>query len=198
MVVFPAFASDFEVFPREGSAYAQLSPLLLSLQKVDFTLRVDDPSMNQGQMTSDFDESLARALGECGAQSFNFQLPESIPQDFDFAFTYNGAKVAVEIEKANREKILRDILKCHMYLKAGADFAVVGLPKNYAHKLGVWDLFDFGVERFSECATYEFGIPDKLSKILLLGFNQYEATSGRLITKREREEMRIKASSAVV
>jgi hypothetical protein len=30
--------------------------------------------------------------------------------------------------------------------------------QHYAHKHGVWNLFDFGVERYNECRTYGFGL----------------------------------------
>jgi hypothetical protein len=96
-------------------------------------------------MGSDFDDAFEKAIYSAGGSSAKIRLPLEIPQELDFAFTFDGCVVAVEIEKANREKILRDILKCHMYLSAGADYALVVLPRNYCHKLGVWDLFDFGV-----------------------------------------------------
>ncbi|MBK7034421.1 MAG: hypothetical protein IPH49_14420 [Ignavibacteria bacterium] len=84
-------------------------------------------------------------------------MPDDVPQELDFAFSFDGCNVAVEIEKANREKFLRDP-RCHIYLKAGAHFALVVLPRNYAHKHGVWDLFKFGIERYNECPTYGFGL----------------------------------------
>jgi hypothetical protein len=172
MTTFPAYATNFEVYPRDGEVSKHLCPLLSRLMRVDFVLRVDDPSGNQGQMISDFDSALEHALLSSGAAHHNLQLPPDVPQELDFAFSFGGRSVAVEIEKANREKILRDILKCHMYLHAGADYAIVALPKNYPHKHGVWDLFDFGVQRSCECQEYGFGTTEKLDRILLLGFEQ--------------------------
>ena len=103
----------------------------------------------------------------------------------------------MEIEKTNREKILRDILKCHMYLQAGADFAVVGLPKNYPHSRGLWNLYEFGVQRFSECRTYGFGTPDNLNRILLLGFEQLDTTTARPLDVAWRNRVRREAASSV-
>jgi len=102
----------------------------------------------------------------------------------------------VEIEKTNQEKLLRDILKCHMYLHAGADFAVVGLPKNYPHTRGMWNLYDFGVQRFSECRTYGFGTPDKLNRILLLGFEQFDTATARSLDVAWRNRVRREAASS--
>jgi hypothetical protein len=65
-------------------------------------------------MASDFDRALQTALITARAAPLDLRLPLSPPQEIDFAFSYGGHKVAVEIEKANREKILRDILKFHM------------------------------------------------------------------------------------
>ena len=195
MIEFRAYASNFELFPKEGEAFQWLSPLLGGLKNVDFVLRVDNPSSNQGQMVSNLDDKLEKVLLTRGVTHFDLQLPKEIPQEFDFAFEYSGRTVAVEIEKTNREKILRDILKCHMYLHAGADFAMVVLPKNYPHKHGVWNLFDFGVQRFSECKAFGFGTPDKLGRILFLGFEQFTASTNEPLTTRIRQQIREEAAT---
>ena len=137
MTTFPAYATNFEFHPKDGEAALHLSPLFNGLSRIDFSFSVDDPTVNQGQMASDFDTALERALLAGGATPFNLQLPPGVPQELDFAFTFGGRTVAVEIEKANREKILRDFLKCHIYLHAGAHFAVAALPRNYAQKHGI-------------------------------------------------------------
>ena len=190
MTTFPAYATNFELHPKDGVAARHLSLLYGELGRIDFAFRVDDPTVNQGQMDSDFDTKLESALRERGTMPFRLALPAGVPQELDFSFTFGGRAVAVEIEKANREKILRDILKCHIYLHAGADFAVVVLPRNYPHKHGVWNLFEFGIERYDECRTYGFGTPGKLDRILLLGFDQRDAATKRLLSKATREEMR--------
>ncbi len=194
MTMFPVYAANFELHPKAGEAFEHLSPLLGGLKRIDFALRVDDPSVNQGQMASDFDEQLEKTLLARGAKPFSLRLPAEIPQKFDFAFTFGARRVAVEIEKTDREKIMRDILKCHMYLHSGADFAVVGLPKNYPHSHGVWNLFDFGMERFDECRTYGFRTADKLDRILLLGYEQFAAATDKPLNKATRQEMRSEAN----
>ena len=197
MTTFPAYAANFELHPKEGEAARHLAPLVNGLGRIDFAFRVDAPTVNQGQMDSDFDARLEAALRSRGATPMNLALPAGVPQDLDFAFTFGGRTVAVEIEKANREKILRDFLKCHIYLHAGAHFAVVVLPRNYAHKHGEWNLFQFGVERYDECRTYGFGSTDKLGRIALLGFDQHEASTNRLLTKAIREQWRVKTAASL-
>lgn len=190
MKAYPAYATAFELYPKEGEAFQHLAPLLSQLERVNFTLRVKDPAVNQGQMTSDFDEMLEVALLGFGARRLKLRLPSDVPQDLDFAFVFEGRQVAVEIEKTNQEKILRDILKCHIYLHAGADFAVLGLPRNYPHKHSVWNLFKFGCDRFSECKRYGFGTGDKLGSILLLGYEQYDASTNKPLSRNTRQQMR--------
>jgi hypothetical protein len=198
MITFPAYADNFELYPKEGEAARHLAPLFSGLSRVDFSFCVFDPNVNQGQMASNFDGALESALRAGGTTPFKLPLPPGVPQELDFAFSLDGRTVAMEIEKANREKILRDFLKCHIYLHAGAHFAVVALPRNYAHKHGVWDLFGFGMERYNECRTYGFGTADKLGRILLLGFDQREAATNRLLSKNTREEMRTKAAASAI
>jgi hypothetical protein len=192
VIVFPVYAARFDVYPKRGTAFDHLAGLFQRLKRVDFSFRVNDPSVNQGQMESDFDDQLEAELQRLGATQCDCQMSSRVPQQLDFTFNFAGKSVAVEIEKANREKILRDILKSHMYLSAGADFAVIGLPRNYAHTRGIWDLFDFGISRLSECGTYGFGRPELLSRILLLGFTQYDAETGFELDsawrKRKRQE----------
>lgn len=194
MTTFAAYADNFELYPKDGKAARLLAPLFSGVRRIDFLFSVDDPKVNQGQMTSSFDTALESALRVGGAMPLKLLLPLGVPQELDFAFTFGGRTVAVELEKANREKILRDFLKCHIYLHAGAHFAVVVLPRNYAHKHGVWNLFEFGVKRYNECRTYGFGTADKLGRILLLGFDQHEAATNRLLTKAIREQWRAKAA----
>ncbi len=66
----------------------------------------------------------------------------------------NGTFMVVEVEKANREKILYDFLKFHMYLQSGADLGLLFLPKNYSHRGGEWDLFDWGKTRHQQARDY--------------------------------------------
>ena len=192
---FEVYASNFELFPNDVEAFQSLSPLFKKIQRIDFVMRVNDPSVNQGQMVSDFDNELEKALLVHGASHFELRLPPEIPQEFDFTFTFGGRTVAVEIEKTNREKILRDILKCHMYLHSGSDFALVGLPKNYPHAQGVWNLYEFGVQRLRECKTFGFGTADKLDRILLFGYEQFIGLTNEPLSQNTRQRMRKEATA---
>jgi len=183
------------MYPLAGPAFNHLSPLLHRLTRIDYSLRVENPNVNQGQMASNMDERLQATLNDLGATQSQLTLPVEIPQELDFAFAFAGHTVAVEIEKTNKEKILRDLLKCHMYLHFGADFALVVLPKNYPHKQGVWDLFEFGVQRYKECVTYGFGSEERLGRILILGFTQFDSGTCERLSTATRMRMRKEAAA---
>jgi hypothetical protein len=197
MISFPAYARDFEFYPTHGEAFGHLSPLLSRLSRIEFTFNVADPSANQGQLTSDFDAALEKAIVALGAPILQLQLPPQIRQQLDFAFSINGHHVAVEIEKTNREKILRDILKSHMYLHLGADFALLILPKNYPHKHGIWNLYHFGVQQMQDCITYGFGVGDKLERILLMGFQSCSTRTNEPHSVLTRQAMRAEAAGTL-
>jgi hypothetical protein len=195
MTSFPAYATGFQLHPTTGVASQHLSPLFSQLTRVEYLLRVPNVAVNQGQMLSDFDSRLESVLQTLGGAPHSFRPPPEIRQQFDFAFTFDGRSVAVEIEKSNREKILRDILKCHMYLHYGADLALLVLPRNYPHTSGVWNLFDEGVERFNDCQTYRVGTPESLGRIAILGFEQFDARTGERLSHLTRQRMRAQAQA---
>jgi hypothetical protein len=174
MIKVKAYCSGIVLYPTDSLVHESLKKILMAIDGFDFEFQVDDPNVNQGQMKSNFDTQLEQAILSQGAFQHLFDLPKNIPQKLDFAFRYNKSIVAVEVEKTNREKILRDILKAHMYLHSGADFALLALPKNYPHSGGIWNLYEFGKQRFLECQTYGFGTEERLNRIILLGFEQFD------------------------
>ena len=190
MIEIGAYCSSIEMYPADGPAYESLHGVLSRIDGFDFVFRIHDPSVNQGQMTSNFDERFKEAILSQGASPHSFNLPADIPQKLDFAFRHDGRIVAVEVEKTNREKILRDILKAHMYLHSGADSALLALPKNYSHRHGIWNLYEFGVQRFRECRTYGFGTEERLGRIILPGFEQLDAQTRMPLDAIWREEVR--------
>lgn len=190
MIEIRAYCRRLELYPTDSPAHESVKGLLSRIDGFEYVFRVDDPNVNQGQMTSDFDDQLEQAILSQGASPHSFSLPADIPQQLDFAFLCDGRVVAVEVEKTNREKILRDILKAHMYLHSGADYALLALPKNYPHSHGIWNLYEFGVQRFRECRTYGFGVNERLGRIILLGFEQFDAETQRTLDATWRTKVR--------
>lgn len=163
-------ARHFELFPKDSTAYRELRPLLVACKEVRFPYSIGD--RNSNQFTLEFDDKLKAQLITCGAVEAQFEMPAEIKKEYDFAFSFAGKLVVVEVEKANREKILYDYLKFHMYLKSGADFSILFLTKNYAHRLGEWDLFDWSVKRYRQCLEFGFGNSQLFDRMLLVGYEQ--------------------------
>ena len=192
--IFPTHARNFEFFPTFGGAYRCLAQFLSGLSQIDFISQISDYSKNSGQMTSNFDDAFKKSLVRLGASDSQLKIPPLIRQKHDFGFSIDNRNIAVEVEKTNREKILRDILKCHMYMKFGFDFCLIVLPKNYPHTHGMWNLYETGVERLQECMDYDFGVSDKLERILLMGFETFDTRTGEPHSVQIRNAMRIEAA----
>jgi hypothetical protein len=171
-------ASRFETYPATSSAFGALRPLLNRCDEVRFSGRIGEK--NNNQITLDFDDRLRDVLCGLGATEAELSLPEGVAKEYDFAFDFAGHRVAVEVEKANREKILYDILKCHMYLSGDAAFALLVLPKNYPHRHGEWNLFATGVNCYRQCLDYAFGTRETFDRILIVGYDQATADGERL------------------
>ncbi len=185
-----AFCSGIELYPRDNLAYESLHSLFTDIKGFEYTFTITDPGVNQGQMISNFDNALEDTILAQGATHHDFELPQEIPQKLDFAFKYKSKIVAVEVEKTNREKILRDILKAHMYIHSGVDFVLLALPKNYPHSGGMWDLYDFGRQRYGECLTYKFGSKKLFDRILLMGLEQFDIKTKKPLDTPWRKQIR--------
>ena len=190
MIEIKVSCKGIELYTTDSLAHESLKGVLSGIDGFEYVFRVPDPNVNQGQLTTDFDDQLEQAILSQGACSHSYDLPADIPQQLDFAFRYENRNVAVEVEKTNREKILRDILKAHMYLHFGADFVLMALPKNYPHSGGIWNLYEFGVQRFRECRAYGFGTVERLDRIILLGFDQFDAQTQMPLDVNWREKVR--------
>lgn len=177
-------ARRFEAYPETSSAFDALRPLLERCDQVRFSGRIGEKNSNQ--VTLDFDDRLRDALCSHGATEAELSLPDGVAEKYDFAFDFDFAdhRVAVEVEKANREKILNDILKCHMYLSGDAAFALVVLPKNYPHGNGEWDLFAMGKARYRRCLDFGFGAPATFDRILIVGYEQCTVDGTPLLVKK--------------
>lgn len=86
---------------------------------------------------------------------------------------FNSTRAVVEIEKGNKKTIWFDFIKMWMFIEAKkADLGVLICPLNYAHKLGVWNLFDEALmyKKYLKCFA---GVPEnKLNHIGIIGYTQ--------------------------
>ncbi len=167
-------------------AHTLLSPMVSQLGEVRFTGRVG--AKNSGQCDFDLDDRLAEHIhGLAGVAGADLSMP-GIQKRFDFAFTWSGKHVVVEVEKANWEKVLYDFLKAHIYFSRGADFVVVFVPKNYVHSgKSPTNTFRVARQRYDQCVEHGFGSREIFGRILLVGYEQ-TLQDGRLFTPALRKE----------
>lgn len=186
-------ARKFEAYPETSSAFGALRPFLELCDELRFSGRIG--KKNNNQITTDFDDRLRDAFCDNGATEAELSLPDGVAKEYDFAFDFEGNRVVVEVEKANREKILYDILKCHMYLSGDAAFALLVLPKNYPHGHGEWDLFATGTARYRQCLDFGFGTLETFDRILIVGYEQ-ATTEGERLTGQIRSRLILAALRA--
>lgn len=187
-------ARNFECFPGGSVACHKFGALVAQIGEVRFPVSVGE--RNSNQLTYDFDSQLLTRLLACGAVAVRLDLPARIKQKYDFAFTFGGSRVVVEVEKANWEKILRDLLKIHIYFQNGADFALLFLPKNYPHSHGEPDNFEAGCKLYTQCLESGFGQPSKFERILLVGYEQL-TEDGERFTSAVRNRLKADKQSAL-
>lgn len=166
-------ARNFECFPGDSIAHHKFGALIAQIGEVRFPVTVGQ--RNSNQLTYDFDPQLLSRLLACGASEATLTLPARVRQKYDFAFTFGGSRVVVEVEKANWEKILRDLLKIHIYFQHGADFALLFLAKSYPHSNGETENFKAGRELYAQCLASGFGQASTFERILLVGYDQFTA-----------------------
>jgi hypothetical protein len=188
-------ARNFECFPGESFACQKLGTLIAQIGEVRFPVSVGE--RNSNQLTYDFDPCLQSRLLACGSIAARLDLPVRIKQKYDFAFTFSGSRVVVEVEKANWEKILRDLLKFHLYFQHGADLALLFLPKSYPHSNGESENFKAGKELYAQCLASGFGQPSKFERILLVGYEQFTA-DGRHFTTATRNRLKADRQNAIL
>jgi len=80
--------------------------------------------------------------------------------------------IVLEIEKANKKTLWFDFIKLWMYIETGqAHAGIIIVPLNYAHRHGVWNLFDEAV-RCKYFLKRFANIPEE--KLRLVGIIGYE------------------------
>jgi hypothetical protein len=88
--------------------------------------------------------------------------------------------VGVEIEKTSEKTIWFDLIKLMMLVEISvAKFGVLVVPRNYAHKISVWDLFE-KARYYKWCLEkYAKVKHNLLSKIAIVGYTQEVRVSGK-------------------
>lgn len=143
---------------------------------------------NNYQLSSLFDDALiAKAISK-EMPSENLQLPNDITKEYDAVLKTKFGLVVIEVEKANWEKFLYDLLKAHIYLCHGAEYCCIILPENWAHQHGEINVFQESSKRLDLAREYRCGDQKVLDRVFLIGFRQF--WKGTLLNQAGREQMR--------
>lgn len=137
---------------------------------------------NSYQVNLNFDDKLherACAAGQECASGPVLSAPREVARavglkaDMLLRVPGTGDMIVVEIEKANREKILRDIVKMLLFFEASqADLAALICPRNYVHGGGVWKVFDTARQVLRAFVRVTQLPQPKASRLALIGFTQ--------------------------
>lgn len=106
----------------------------------------------------------------------NLGIPDIKP---DGILTDHNVTVVVEVEQSNRKNIWFDFIKIMLLIgQQVANFGLLLVPRNYAHKVGVWDLFS-EARYYRWCLIRFAGVdPQLFSKLAIVGYTQEALIDG--------------------
>ena len=152
-------------------------------EKMKFSGMIKSAS-NNFQIDFDFDSCWLRTISSAGWESQpldRLQELEDIPNLMpDGILSKGSSAIAVEIEKSNKKTIWFDLIKLMMLINQDVvGFGLLVVPRNYAHRLGVSNLFNEA--RYYRYCLSRFAKVDEqlLSKIAIVGYTQEAHVSGR-------------------
>jgi hypothetical protein len=105
---------------------------------------------------------------------------EGAKADFIIWKTKNP-RLVLEVEKANKKTLWFDFMKVWLFMATEqADCGLLVCPLNYAHKLGVWELFAEAC-RYKRLLTRVAGVPlERVSHVGIIGYEQRVHLDGDL------------------
>ena len=158
---------------------------------------------NSRQLNIDFDDALFRKLSD-NKWSLEKKPRLNMPDlcgdlgnpEADLIVSSNGLhriKTVIEVEKGNKKTIWFDFIKMWIFIEAKkADFGVLICPVNYAHKLGVWPLFDEALKYKKYLGRFAGVTEKKLNSIGIIGYQQMIKNGSNYTLWDEKEFNRIK------
>ena len=153
---------------------SQILEALRGVFPLEYAMTNSSPR-NSFQLNSSFDEVLTAQLRRTGFEDAEVDLPREYAAEYqyDHAFVVPGlGKVVVEVEKADHQKLLYDLLKAHVYLRAGADCVVLLVPTTRGRQASVNSIFDIGLNRLMDCERVGMIAERAASRLFLVGFEQ--------------------------
>jgi hypothetical protein len=154
-----------------------------------FDAEIKNVKSNSGQVTLQaFDEKLEERLNALGCAILPhpvITLQKRMTPDITLYRDFDGrsVKMSVEIEKANWEKILRDLLKLHAYLHTGIDLGIIIIPEFHAHNHGKANQLKWARNMIESSLEVGMWNPSFSRKIMLVSFKMYCAETDQEYSK---------------
>lgn len=133
---------------------------------------------NSRQLDSNIDHVVEQKLSEIASRVFSkkerlITTNAEKVGELDIAFeASNGQTYFIEIEKSNKKTIWFDYVKLLTLIQEHDDsYGIILCPKNYAHKVGIWDLFKEAVAYKSHLARVFQS--SSLNRVYVIGYTQY-------------------------
>lgn len=139
---------------------------------------------NSKQITSNIDSNISKRLSEkyelisdkskLSVYAENERIGEV---DLSFNDTQNGTVAYIEIEKSNKKTLWFDFVKLISKVEGHPNrVGIVICPKNYAHRLGTWNLYHEAVLYHKHLARLSNN--DNLNQIAVIGYLQFAYLDG--------------------
>lgn len=168
--------------PHSNAFLESINQIVEATEGLRFTAMIKSPTNNY-QMALDFDNawcSSVKATRKWDGIPFDAKSLKEIPNiKPDFLLSNGSTVLAIEIEKSNEKTIWFDLMKLMMLINGGiVQFGLVVAPRNYAHKTGVWHLFDRA--HFYKYCLYKYANVhiDLIKSIAIVGYTQEAKVSG--------------------
>ena len=171
--------SEIETFPVSSL----VSDIASSISELEFDVNIG--KNNNKQITTTIDQKIAAKIGETyrllrkNQELMVFAEGEEIGKvDLAFQVRDSSTVAYVEIEKSNKKTLWFDYVKLASKAQENPDnISIVICPKNYAHKLGTWNLYKEAVLYRSHLARLANN--DILNRISIIGYTQYARFNGK-------------------
>ena len=170
---FPMLATDWNVYFHQSCRHPAFVEIFCELGDVAYEAEIRDPNKNSGQVTHDhLDHVLTREVnGLCKSE-----WPSSA-RDADIVLASAGALCVVEVERANHEKYLRDLLKVHGYLYSGIAVGALVVPENHAHVHGEVSTLKIAQSHVQNAMTFGMWNPQYVDRFFLVSYKMRCAES---------------------
>ena len=150
----------------------------ISDEIVDLRFSVTVKSTNSKQLDSNIDSVVENQLAKVASKLLSksdrvIKTQGEKIGELDIAFeANNGTTYFIEIEKSNKKTLWFDYVKLLTLVKEHENsYGIIICPKNYAHKVGTWNLYKEAVAYKAHLARVFDS--SSLNRIYVIGYTQY-------------------------